>query len=97
MKRQEFDMLLLKRFFRRDSLKVNILKTLQKKNYNYMELHKLIGCSMPLLSYHFNGNNKSEGLLELGLVEKVFKDERIMTEFDFTISALGKEILRDAQ
>ncbi len=54
------------------------------------ELSKRTDMSMPLTSYHVNGNLKSEGLKELGLVDTLENKGRI----DIRISTLGKLLLK---
>jgi DNA-binding transcriptional ArsR family regulator len=51
--------------------KMDILKLLSGKDCcsSLEELSKKTGMSLPLVSYHINGNLKSEGLRDLGLVE----------------------------
>jgi DNA-binding transcriptional ArsR family regulator len=51
--------------------KMGILKLLSGKDCckSLEELSKKMGMSLPLVSYHINGNLKSEGLRDLGLVE----------------------------
>jgi DNA-binding transcriptional ArsR family regulator len=53
--------------------KMSILKLLSGKNCcsSLEELSKKMNMSLPLVSYHINGNLKSEGLRDLGLVETV--------------------------
>ena len=51
--------------------KMEILQFLHKNEYcpSLEELSKNVNMSLPLISYHLNGNLKSEGLRDLGLVE----------------------------
>ncbi|MBI2140838.1 ArsR family transcriptional regulator [Candidatus Woesearchaeota archaeon] len=52
--------------------KLGILKLLfSKGNKTFEELEKETRMSLPLISYHINGNQKAEGLKQLGLVEVV--------------------------
>jgi DNA-binding transcriptional ArsR family regulator len=53
--------------------KMDILKLLSGKDCcsSLEELSKKTGMSLPLVSYHINGNLKSEGLRDLGLVETI--------------------------
>jgi len=44
---------------------------------SFEEMSKKLGMSLPLLSYHINGNIKSEGLKKMGLVETYSKKGRI--------------------
>lgn len=46
--------------------------------------------SLPLISYHINGNLKSEGLKDMGLVETAEKKGRI----EIKLSTLGVLLLR---
>lgn len=54
------------------------------------ELSKKAKMSMPLISYHINGNLKSEGLKDLGVVETHQHDGKI----SITLSTLGKLLLK---
>jgi len=54
------------------------------------ELSKKTKMSLPLISYHINGNLKSEGLKEMGLVETEEKKGRIAV----SLSTLGKLLLK---
>ncbi|MBT3304131.1 winged helix-turn-helix transcriptional regulator [Candidatus Woesearchaeota archaeon] len=54
------------------------------------ELATRTGMSMPLISYHVNGNLKSEGLKELGLVDTLENKGRT----DIRISTLGRLLLK---
>jgi DNA-binding transcriptional ArsR family regulator len=51
--------------------KMGILRLLSEKDCcsSLEELSRKMGMSLPLVSYHINGNLKSEGLRDLGLVE----------------------------
>lgn len=53
--------------------KMDILRLLAQKDCcgSLEELSKKTGMSLPLVSYHINGNLKSEGLRDLGLVETI--------------------------
>ena len=54
------------------------------------ELSKKAGMSLPLISYHINGNLKSEGLKDMGLVETTEDRGRVSVQ----LSSLGKMINR---
>ncbi len=54
------------------------------------ELSKKSKMSLPLISYHVNGNLKSEGLKDMGLIETVENKGRISVE----LSPLGRMIVR---
>jgi len=54
------------------------------------ELSKRANMSLPLISYHINGNLKSEGLKTMGLVETTEDKGRISVE----LTSLGKMIVR---
>lgn len=72
--------------------KMEILKVLADESCcaSLDELSKRTGMSMPLISYHVNGNLKSEGLKELGLVDTV----EYKGKTDIKISTLGKLLLK---
>ena len=54
------------------------------------ELSKKTKMSLPLISYHINGNLKSEGLKEMGLVETTEQKGRI----NLKLSMLGRLLLK---
>jgi hypothetical protein len=54
------------------------------------QLSKKTGTSLPLISYHINGNIKSEGLKQLGLVDTKEEKGRV----SITLSLLGKMLLK---
>ena len=72
--------------------KMKILKILHDKDCcsSLEELSKKAKMSLPLISYHINGNLKSDGLKEMGLVEKTENRGRISV----TLSPLGKMLVR---
>ncbi|MEM3374690.1 MAG: DUF6293 family protein [Candidatus Woesearchaeota archaeon] len=72
--------------------KMQILKILYDKNCcsSLEELSKLTGMSLPLISYHINGNLKSEGLKTMGLVET--KEEKGKVSVDLT--PMGRLIVK---
>ncbi len=53
------------------------------------ELSRRVKMSLPLISYHMNGNQKVEGLEKMGLVELVGKGKRISVR----MSSLGKMLM----
>ncbi len=53
------------------------------------ELSKKTKMSLPLISYHINGNLKSEGLKEMGLVETNEKKGKI----ELKLSTLGRMLI----
>ena len=48
--------------------------------------------SLPLLSYHINGNHKTPGLIELGLMDKTFIN-KTKTKALYQITELGEYVL----
>jgi hypothetical protein len=72
--------------------KLSILKALARKTCSegIDALAKDIKMNLPLLSYHINGNDKSEGLKRLGLVET--RDIKGKTQVCLTV--LGKLLVR---
>ncbi len=71
--------------------KLDLLSTLNSLGSTSSEaLSKSTKMSLPLLSYHLNGNRKAEGLKELGLVEVTEQDGRTL----LTISMLGRLLLK---
>ena len=72
--------------------KMDILKILNDRNCrsSLEELSKKTGMSLPLISYHINGNLKSEGLKTMGLVETAENKGRVSVE----LSSLGRMIVR---
>ncbi|MFH2021004.1 MAG: DUF6293 family protein [archaeon] len=72
--------------------KMVILKILHERNCcsSLEELSKKTGMSLPLISYHINGNLKSEGLKEMGLIDTKEVKGKISVE----LSTLGKMIVR---
>ena len=71
--------------------KMGILKNLSKPNccISLEELSKKTKMSLPLISYHINGNVKSEGLKEMGLVET----EEIKGRMEIKLSVLGRMLI----
>ncbi|MAG91162.1 hypothetical protein CMO83_00635 [Candidatus Woesearchaeota archaeon] len=72
--------------------KMEILKTLSKPKccISLEELSNKTKMSLPLISYHINGNLKSEGLKDMGLVDTNEKKGRI----EINLSTLGRMLLR---
>lgn len=71
--------------------KMHILRVLeQNKNASLELLHKKTRMSLPLISYHINGNLKSEGLKDLGLVETQEEKGRITVN----LTTLAKLLLK---
>ncbi|MBI2564422.1 hypothetical protein HYV79_00330 [Candidatus Woesearchaeota archaeon] len=73
--------------------KLKILELLWKdKNCcaSLEDLAKKTKMSLPLISYHINGNYKSEGLISLGIIETNEKKGRISVQ----LSTLGKLIIK---
>ena len=73
--------------------KMAILKHLYSKKdccSSLEELSKTTGMSLPLISYHINGNLKSKGLKELGLVETEEKKGRVSVK----LTLLGRMLVR---
>lgn len=73
--------------------KLKILEILAKDSTccsSLEELSKKTGMSLPLISYHINGNLKSEGLKELGLVD--IEEQR--GKIKINLSMLGKLLIK---
>ncbi|MBW3017886.1 hypothetical protein KY325_01870, partial [Candidatus Woesearchaeota archaeon] len=66
--------------------KMEILKLLTENHNSLEALSNKTGMSLPLISYHINGNIKSTGLKGLGLVDTKEKRGRI----DVRLSPLGE-------
>ncbi len=56
-------------------------------SYSLEKLSERLKMSLPLLSYHINGNRKSEGMLELGLVEA---SEKTRGRVEVKLTQLGR-------
>ena len=71
--------------------KMEILKMLSKPDccLSLDDLSKRTKMSLPLISYHINGNLKSEGLKEMGLVET----EEIKGRMEIKLSVLGRMLI----
>jgi len=72
--------------------KMGILKMLAKPDccMSLEELSRRTKMSLPLISYHINGNLKSEGLKEMGLVETTEKKARV----EIKLSTLGRLLIK---
>ena len=72
--------------------KMEILKMLSKPDccMSLEELSKRTKMSLPLISYHINGNLKSEGLKKMGLAETNEKKGRI----EIKLSTLGRMLIK---
>lgn len=72
--------------------KMGILKLLKQPDCcrSLEELSKKTKMSLPLISYHINGNLKSEGLKDLGLVETEENKGRIAVK----LSTLGRLLVK---
>jgi DNA-binding transcriptional ArsR family regulator len=72
--------------------KMDILKLLKKPDCcaSLEEMSKKTKMSLPLISYHINGNLKSEGLKDMGLVETTEAKGRIAVK----LSTLGRLLLK---
>lgn len=71
--------------------KMEILKMLSKPDccLSLEELSKKTKMSLPLISYHINGNLKSDGLKEMGLVDT----NEIRGRMELKLSVLGRMLL----
>jgi hypothetical protein len=69
--------------------KIAILSALRQDDRPYAleELREKVKMSLPLLSYHINGNRKSEGLQELGLVES---SEKTRSKIEVKLTQMGR-------
>lgn len=71
--------------------KREILQILSEKEYTSLdELNKRTKMSMPLISYHINGNFKAEGLKRMGLVETRLRKGKV----DLKLSSLGSLLIK---
>lgn len=72
--------------------KMEILKMLSKPDccMSLEDLSKKTKMSLPLISYHINGNLKSDGLKEMGLIETTEKKGRI----EIKLSTLGRMLIK---
>ena len=72
--------------------KMGLLKIIHDNNCcaSLDELSKKSKMSLPLISYHINGNLKSEGLKDMGLIETTENRGKIAVE----LSSLGRMIVR---
>ncbi|MBS3114088.1 hypothetical protein J4448_03225 [Candidatus Woesearchaeota archaeon] len=72
--------------------KMMILKILSRPDccLSLEELSRKAKMSLPLISYHINGNLKSEGLKEMGLVDTEVKRGRI----EIKLNTLGRMLIK---
>lgn len=72
--------------------KMKLLQLISKKDCcaSLEELAKRAKMSLPLISYHINGNRRSEGLKELGLVQTTPQSGRIRV----SLTMLGRLLLK---
>ena len=70
--------------------KLVIMKLLAEKPLRLEELGKKTKMSLPLISYHLNGNLRSQGLLQLGLIERTKDNGRK----EVRLSSLGTLLIK---
>ena len=70
--------------------KLNLLKLLYKGTRTLEQLSKETKMSLPLISYHVNGNLRAEGLKQLGLIETTDLKGRIKV----AITTLGRLLIK---
>ncbi|MBI2145525.1 winged helix-turn-helix transcriptional regulator, partial [Candidatus Woesearchaeota archaeon] len=71
--------------------KLNILKLLYAKGAMAPdEIGRELRMSPPLISYHINGNNKAEGLKQLGLLEAIQEKGKIVIK----LTMLGRLLVK---
>lgn len=70
--------------------KLKILESLASGTRSLSDISEDLGISLSLLSYHVHGNRKSEGLVEMGLVEIEEKDSQTY----LMLSAMGRLLLK---
>ena len=70
--------------------KRKIMSTLTSGSKSLLAISKELGVSLSLLSYHVHGNRKSEGLVDMGLVELSEKKNQTF----ISLTAMGRLILR---
>lgn len=92
-KNKVFMNFLVKRYFK-DESKVSVLQSLFRGETKMKAIAFKLGMSEPLVSFHLNGNPKTPGLIEMGLVNKVWDKPDKMTKASFVISDLGKDVLK---
>jgi hypothetical protein len=68
---------------------LNILRQDKTCCASFEELSKRLKISLPLVSYHINGNAKSEGLVQMGLAEVTEKKGRMK----IALTSLGKLLI----
>ncbi len=72
--------------------KLTILKLLKEDKTccaSFDQLSRRLNMSLPLVSYHVNGNAKSEGLVQMGLAEVHEKKGRM----EITLTSLGRLLI----
>ena len=70
--------------------KLSLLKLMSKSDKTLEQLSKEAKMSLPLISYHVNGNLRAEGLKQLGLVETNDTKGRVTV----SISTLGRLLVK---
>jgi DNA-binding MarR family transcriptional regulator len=72
--------------------KMKILEVLYKRDFTNLEdLGKELKMSLPLISYHINGNQESQGLVRLGLIETI---EGSKGRIRLQLTALGRLLIK---
>lgn len=72
--------------------KMRILETLfNRDRATFEDLSRELKMSLPLVSYHINGNPESQGLVQLGLVET---HERPRGRVELQLTTLGRLLIR---
>lgn len=94
MEQKEFEKMLYKKFVTSD-VKIKLLKEINYKNNTLCQLAKNLRISEPLASYHINGNEKGNGLMQMGLIEK--KVNKRNTGFVLVITEHGKKVLENLE
>jgi len=70
--------------------KLHVMETLAQGTKSLNDIAKQLRISLSLLSYHVHGNRKSEGLIEMGLVDIEEKDNQT----HITLSPMGRLLLK---
>jgi len=70
--------------------KLGLLKLVNEGPKNLEQLSKQANMSLPLISYHVNGNLRAEGLKQLGLIETT----EIKGRVNVNISTLGRLLVK---
>lgn len=71
-------------------LVLNLLHNEKDCCASFDELGKRLGMSLPLVSYHINGNAKSEGLKQMGLVDVTERKGRL----HISLTSLGRLLIK---